>query len=46
MNIEDMCYFMASQGYGLIHFYDAMELNGLDTVEDAIKFLYEQKFCS
>lgn len=44
MNLEDVSYFMATQGFNMNHFWDAMELHGLDTVEDAIKFLYNQKF--
>jgi hypothetical protein len=44
MNIEDMSYFLATQGYSTIHFYDAMEFNNLASVEDAIKLIYNQKF--
>jgi len=45
MNIEDMAIFMATQGYTLGHFYEAMEFHNLDSVNEAIKFLYEQNFC-
>jgi len=44
MNIEDMSYFLASQGYGLIHFWDAMELYNLASVEEAITWIYNNKF--
>lgn len=46
MNIEDMSYFMASQGYNMNHYWDAMEFHGLKTVKDAIELLYKQKFCN
>ena len=44
MNVEDMAYFMASQGFNMNHFWDAMELHNLPSVQEAINFLYEQKF--
>ena len=44
MNIEDISYFLATQGYSIIHFWDAMEINNLDSVEKAMQFIYSQKF--
>jgi hypothetical protein len=46
MNIQDISYFLATQGYTLIHFWDTMEFQNLDTMEEAMKFIYQQKFCS
>ena len=44
MNLEDMSYLLATQGYTLYHFWDAMELHNLPSVDAAIVWIYNQKF--
>lgn len=44
MNIGDISYFLATQGYTLYHIWDVMDFQGFQTVEEAMKFIYNQKF--
>ena len=46
MNIEDISYFLAVNGYNMNHFWDVMDFQNLDTVEAAMKWIYNQKFCN
>jgi very-short-patch-repair endonuclease len=44
MNLEDMSYLLATQGYTMMHFWDVMEFQNMSTVEDAIVWIYNNKF--